>query len=100
LRDDYQKFTALNAEILCIGPDGPNAYAAYWRDNDIPYIGLPDPKHTVSNLYGQEWNLFKLGRIPAVMLIDKAGNIRYQHYGDSMKDIPENELLLGILATM
>lgn len=65
--------------------------------NAIPYIGLPDPKHKIADLYGQEWNIFKLGRVPALMLVDKKGNIRYQHYGDSMRDIPENALILAML---
>jgi len=63
----------------------------------LPYIGLPDPRHRVADLYGQEWNLFKMGRIPALLIVDKAGNIRYQHYSDSMKDIPENSLVLSLL---
>jgi peroxiredoxin Q/BCP len=82
---------------LAIGPDGPNAYRHYWSENNLPYVGLPDPKHKVANLYGQEWNIFKLGRIPALLIIDQAGNIRYQHYSDSMKDIPKNELVLSLL---
>jgi peroxiredoxin len=97
LRDEYAAFTARDAEIICIGPDGPNAYRHYWNENKLPYLGLPDPKHKVSEMYGQEWNLFKLGRVPALMLIDKKGNIRYQHYSDSMADIPENSLILGML---
>lgn len=97
LRDDYAAFTARDAEILVIGPDGPNAYRRYWSENNLPYIGLPDPKHKVADLYGQEWNLFKLGRVPALLIVDKSGLIRYQHYGNSMKDIPENALVLNEL---
>jgi len=82
---------------LAIGPDGPNAYRHYWEENMLPFLGLPDPRHKVADLYSQEWNLFKLGRIPALLVIDKAGKIRYQHYSDSMKDIPENELVLSWL---
>lgn len=97
MRDDYAAFSARDAQILCIGPDGSQSYQRYWAENNIPYIGLPDPKHKVANLYGQEWNLFKLGRIPALMLLDKQGNIRYQHYGSSNSDIPENALILAML---
>jgi peroxiredoxin Q/BCP len=82
---------------VCIGPDGPRAYRRYWEDNKIPYVGLPDPKHKVADLYGQEWNIFKLGRVPALLLVDKKGQIRYQHYSSSMKDIPENGLILTML---
>jgi peroxiredoxin Q/BCP len=69
----------------------------YWEAEKLPFIGLPDPKHIVANLYGQEVNLFKLGRVPALMLIDTKGQVRYQHYSDSMSDIPENQLILGML---
>ena len=97
MRDDYAAFSARDAQIICIGPDNAQAYQRHWAENKLPYLGLPDPRHQVSNLYGQEWNIFKLGRVPALMLVDKDGQIRYQHYGDSMKDIPENSLILGML---
>ena len=85
---------------MCIGPDGPKAYRRYWEDNKIPYIGLPDPKHKVADMYGQEWNIFKLGRVPALMLVDKKRRILYQHYSNSMRDIPENSLILDMLDTI
>ena len=69
----------------------------YWEVEHLPFIGLPDPKHVVANLYGQEVNLFKLGRIPALMVIDKKGQVRFQQYSNSMSDIPENNLILGLL---
>jgi peroxiredoxin Q/BCP len=51
----------------------------------------------VLKLYGQQVNLFKLGRMPAQMIIDKSGTLRYIHYGHSMQDIPENAELLELL---
>jgi peroxiredoxin Q/BCP len=50
----------------------------YWEVEHLPFIGLPDPKHVIANLYGQEVNLFKLGRVPALMVIDKKGQVRFQ----------------------
>ena len=97
MRDDFAAFTARDAVILAVGPDGLKSYLRYWEIEHLPFIGLPDPKHQVANLYGQEVNLFKLGRVPALMLIDQKGQVRYQHYSDSMSDIPENQLILGIL---
>lgn len=90
-------FTARDAVILAVGPDGPKAFQRYWQSEHLPFTGLPDPIHRVADLYGQEWNIFKLGRVPALLLIDKKGRIRYQHYGESMSDIPENSLVLGLL---
>lgn len=97
LRDDYAEFTARETEILAIGPDAPQTFQRYWQENNLPYIGLPDPKHILSNRYKQEVNLLKLGRMPAAMVLDKHGDIRYQHYGDSMADIPDNKLFFFII---
>ena len=63
----------------------------------LPFIGLPDPDHRVLKLYGQETSLFKLGRLPAQMLIDKSGLLRYVHYGHSMTDIPSNKEIMDLI---
>jgi peroxiredoxin len=97
LRQDYAAFVQRKAEVVAIGPEGPRAFKRYWQEQDMPFVGLSDPKHQVADLYGQEVNLLRLGRMPAIMIIDKAGRIRYQHYGDSMSDIPPNAELLSVL---
>jgi peroxiredoxin Q/BCP len=97
LRQDYAKFTELDTEIVVVGPENEKAFANYFSDNDLPFIGLPDPKHTVLKRYGQEIKLFKLGRMPAQVIVDKDGVARYAHYGHAMSDIPENEEILEIL---
>jgi peroxiredoxin Q/BCP len=45
----------------------------------------------------QQWRFFRLGRMPALLVIDKQQKIRYAHYGDSMSDIPRNESILAVL---
>jgi peroxiredoxin Q/BCP len=51
-------------------------------------------------LYGQEIKLFKFGRMPAQVLVDKNGMVRFVHYGNSMSDIPTNEELLSLVDRM
>ena len=48
-------------------------------------------------LYGQQIKLFKYGRMPAQVLVDKAGIARFVHYGHDMSDIPSNEEILGLI---
>ena len=96
LRQDYSQFAARDIEVVVVGPEDAKAFAAYFTKESLPFIGLPDPKASVLKLYGQEVNLFKLGRMPAQVLIDKAGVARYVHYGHGMSDIPENEELLAL----
>jgi peroxiredoxin len=97
LRDEYEKFTSRGAVILAIGPNTVMAFEQYWENERIPFIGLPDPEHSVARTYRQEVNLFKLGRMPLNCVVDANGHIRFVHYGASMQDIPSNEELLHVI---
>jgi peroxiredoxin Q/BCP len=97
LRRDYDEFVEQDAEVIVIGPEGEAAFARYWEKENLPFVGLPDPKHTVLKLYGQEIKWFKMGRMPAQVIVDKTGQARYVHHGHSMSDIPPNEELLALL---
>jgi len=81
-----------------VGPEDAAKFYKYWGENNLPFIGLPNPDHSVLKLYGQKVNLFKLGRMPAQAIIDTDGVVRYVHYGRSMSDIPENDQLLSLIA--
>jgi peroxiredoxin len=97
LRRDYSEFEARDVAVIAVGPEDADAFAKYWEKESLPFVGLPDPTHSVLKLYGQKVKLFKLGRMPAQVLIDKAGVARYVHYGHSMSDIPENAEILGLV---
>jgi peroxiredoxin Q/BCP len=97
LRDGYEDFKSRGAEILAVGPNPATIFKQYWKNERIPFIGLPDPNHSVARLYRQEVNLFKLGRMPLNCVIDARGYVRFAHYGSSMSDIPSNEELLHVI---
>jgi peroxiredoxin len=97
LRQDYDQFVAHGAEVLAVGPDGPRAFIRTWQQEGFQFPGLADPQHKVADLYNQEVNLLKLGRMPAVLVVDRAGKIVYEHYGESMSDIPLNQEILSVL---
>jgi len=97
LRRDHQRFAELDIEVVVIGPEKAEAFRKYWAKEGFPFIGLPDPEHSVLQLYGQEVKLLKLGRMPAQMLIDTSGILRYVHYGHSMADIPPNDDIIGLI---
>lgn len=80
-----------------MAPDGPSVVKTYWTNERIPFPGLSDPQHFVSDTYDQEVSLFKMGRMPALFVVDKRGRVRYEHYGKSMSDIPQNKDLLELL---
>lgn len=95
LRREHDEFVKRGAEVIAIGPESARAFAEWWEEHDMPFTGLADPDHSVSKLYGQQVKILKLGRMPAQLIIDKKGMIRYKHYGNSMSDIPENSDILA-----
>jgi len=97
LRQDFQQFVERDAVILVVGPEDRAAFQRYWQKEELPFIGLPDPIHRVADLYGQQVRLLRFGRMPALTVIDRRGQIRYSHYGDSMRDIPPNGEILALL---
>ena len=97
LRQDHAQFEKRQTLVVVVGPENAAAFTAYWQANDLPFIGLPDPQASVLKRYGQEVNLFKLGRMPAQVIVDRGGTARYVHYGHDMTDIPQNAELLALL---
>ncbi len=97
LRHDHSEFVSRDVAVVVVGPENARGFSDYWKKESLPFIGLPDPKASVLKLYGQEVNLFKLGRMPAQVLIDKEGVARFVHYGHDMSDIPSNQEILALV---
>ena len=71
-------------------------YKAYAKRAFPIYYDQSDEKIAKSVL-NQEWKLLKLGRMPALLVVDKQQIIQYAHYGDSMSDIPRNQEIIAVL---
>jgi peroxiredoxin Q/BCP len=94
LRQGHDEFGKRETAIVVVGPEDAQAFGRYWADNHLQFLGLPDPEHRVLKLFGQEVKLFKFGRMPAQVLVDKSGMVRFVHYGHDMSDIPTNAEIL------
>lgn len=71
-------------------------YKAYANRTFPIYYDTNDEKIT-KNVLNQEFKIFRLGRMPALLIVDKEQIIQYAYYGDNMKDIPENDEILSFL---
>lgn len=100
LRQDHAEFLKRQTTIIVVGPENNEAFQKYWEEHDLPFLGLPDPEHRVLKLYGQQIKIFKYGRMPAQVLVDKKGLARFVHYGDSMSDIPEDKNLFKLIDSL
>ena len=97
LRQDYPKFVERNTEIFAIGPEDIAEFTSWWHAHQMPFIGIPDPKHDIAKLYNQQFKLLRGGRLPAMAVIDKESKIRLMHYADLPSDIPSDEAVLALL---
>lgn len=97
LHYDKKEFEKKDIKIIIVGPDNKQAFKKFFNSNNYEFIGIPDAKNSILKTYGQEINILKLGRMPAQVLIDKAGIARFVYYGHSMSDIPENKDVLKII---
>ena len=97
MRRNYKKFIERDAEIIAVGPEGAKPFTEWWKKNQMPFLGIPDPKHVIANMFGQEVKRLKLGRMPALIVVDKEGRMRNLHYGNSMQDIMKDEEVLALL---
>jgi len=100
LRQDFQQFTDNDTEIIAIGPEKAGVFKEWWDEHRMPFTGIADPEHTIANTYGQQVKLTRLGRLPATILVDRQGQIRYTHFGESMADIPTTEEILSIIDSL
>jgi peroxiredoxin len=97
LRQDYVQFKDRNAEIVAIGATKPERMASFWEKQQLPFRGIPDPDKQLLDRLGQEFKLSKFGRMPALLIVDLDGSVRFAHYGNHAGDIPSNEDVLALL---
>lgn len=86
-----------DAEILAVGPDPQAMFNLYWEKEKLPFVGLSDSKHSVASRYEQEVSWSKLGRMPALLIVDKKGRVRFMHYAENMRDYPTLPEMYAVL---
>jgi peroxiredoxin Q/BCP len=59
-----------------------------------------DKSKKVNKMLKQEIIPSKYGRMPALLVVDKEGIIKYAYYSDSMDDIPKNKEILEVLSNI
>ena len=96
MRDEYAALQKAGLTVVVVAKDSPDNVKAYWTEESLPYIGVPDPEGRIGSLYHQK---SKFGLMPAVFVLDGAGALKMAHYGTSMKDIPTVTDIVGSVQT-
>ena len=100
MRDDYERFTTLGAEVLAISAESPARSEAYLRSHPLPYPTLVDEGHAVFDAYDVTSRLISLGQRPALFVIDAEGVVRFDEVGAQQYNIPPNDKVLQVLESL
>jgi peroxiredoxin Q/BCP len=99
LAEDFEKFEAEQTILYPILVDTPKHAAdmsrIYAKRKYPVYSDTED--EVAKTILHQEFKILKLGRMPALLVVDKQGIIQYAYYGDNMHDIPSNEEILEVI---
>ena len=97
LRQDYAQFIARSAEILVVWPDDAKAVRTTVKKRSCPSPTWSTRATRSLTQYGQQTKILKLGRMPALVVLDRDGTVQYEHKANSMSDIPSNKTVLDVL---
>ncbi len=95
LHQDKEKFENKDIKIIVICPEREDKIRKFLDKEPLDLTFVSDPTHTLADNYNQQVKLFKLGRMPAQILINQDGNKVLEHFANSMADIIENEEILA-----
>ncbi len=94
LREDYEKFQSLGAQILAVSTDDLSQAEFAVEKLGLQFPVLQDPEGRVSKEYGV-FDLLNDGvATPSIFLLDKEGGIRWQYIGKSRSDRPSNSRII------
>lgn len=97
MRDDYERFTGLGAEVIAISAEQPGAAEAYLRSHPLPYPVAVDADHATFDAYDVISRMLSLGQRPGLFVIDADGVVRFDSIGTQQWQIPPDEQVLEIL---
>jgi peroxiredoxin len=100
LRDDIERFTAAGARVVAIAPDTAEGVARFVRDNSYPFPLLADADHAVFDAYDVVSRMMSLGQRPAMFVVDGGGTVRFDSIGTQQWEIPSNDTVLAVLASI
>ncbi len=88
------------ASVVAIAPDSAEGVKRFVRDTDYSFQLLADIDHTVFDAYDVISKLSSLGQRPALFVVDQTGVVRFDSIGTHQWEIPSNDNVLAVLASI
>lgn len=104
MRDNYNWYKSLNAEVIGISVDSLFTLAAYKKDQNYQFDLLSDFNKTVSPQYDSLIEEFVFGMKGvskrSAFVVDKKGIIRYAEICEKVSDLPNFEAIKACIETL
>lgn len=94
LQRDYERFRAVDAEVVALSTETLEASTRLATDWGIEYPVLADPDHQVIESYGVYNLLGDQRATPSVFIVNEQGIIIWKYVGKDTVDRPDNEVIL------
>ena len=85
---------------MTIAPDTAESVAKFVEGNEYPFSLLPDADHVVFDAYDVVSTMMSLGQRPALFVVDRSGTVRFDSIGTQQWQIPSNDNVLAVLASL
>jgi peroxiredoxin len=92
----FEEFEKRGAQIAGISVDPPPNNARMVGKLLLPFPLLSDPEGELARLYGL-WNAEEAVAVPAVVVVDQSGEVRYLYSGRDFADRPGDEEVFATL---
>ena len=86
--------------MVAIAPDTLEGVEKFVRDNEYPFSLLADTEHAVFDAYDVVSTMMSLGQRPALFVVDTDGNVRFDSIGTQQWQIPTNDNVLKVVASL
>ncbi len=97
LHQDIQKFEALKINVVVVCPENIAGVEKFVAKHPLELDLVADPQHVIADRFNQQVKIFKLGRLPAQIILDKDDKRVFEHYASSMTNIIENNVILSAI---
>ncbi len=97
LHQDIQKFEDLKIKVVVVCPENMVRVEKFVAKQPLEFDLVADPQHVIADRFKQQVKIFKLGRMPAQIILDKDDKHVFEHYASSMTNIIENNVILSAI---
>jgi peroxiredoxin len=100
LREDIGRFDEAGAKVVAVAPETTADVERFVRDRDYPFPLLADEDHHVFDAYDVISTMMSLGQRPALFVVARGGEVRFDSIGTQQWQIPSNDNVLAVLAQL